>query len=109
MPIEEPMTIDERRKYLHKVQQRYRQAKRTERSALLTQAAQVTGLHRKSLIRLLNGDLRRRKRTRPRSPTYRQETRQAIRLCAEALDYPCAERLRRFWCLLRVIWPSLGI
>ncbi len=36
MPIEEPMTIDERRKYLHKVQQRYRQAKHTERSALLT-------------------------------------------------------------------------
>jgi len=94
MSFEDPMTIDERRKYLHKVGVLYQRANRAERSALLTKAEQVTGLHRKSLIRLLNGDLRRKKRTRQRGPTYGEATRSVIRLCAEALDFPCAERLQ---------------
>ena len=94
MSPEEPMTIDERRKYLHKMQPYYRRASRAERSRLLTEMEQVTGLHRKSLIRLLGGDLRRKKRTRQRGPTYTPETQSAIRLCAEALDFPCAERLK---------------
>ena len=94
MSPEEPMTVDERRKYLHKMQSYYRRASRTARSRLLTEMEQVTGLHRKSLIRLLSGDLRRKKRTRQRGPTYTSEARTAIRLCAEALDFPCAERLK---------------
>ena len=94
MSPEEPMTIDERRKYLHKMQPYYRQASRTERSRLLTEMEQVTGLHRKSLIRLLRGNLRRKRRARQRGPTYTPETQSAIRLCAEALDFPCAERLK---------------
>ncbi len=91
---EEPMTIDERRKYLHKMQSLYRRANRPQRSALLTEMEQVTGLHRKSLIRLLKGDLKRKRRTRQRGPVYATVTQSAIRLCAEALDYPCAERLQ---------------
>ena len=94
MSPEESMTVDERRKYLHKMQPYYRRATRTERSRLLTEMAQVTGLHRKSLIRLLRGNLRRKRRTRQRGPTYTSETQSAIRLCAEALDFPCAERLK---------------
>jgi len=94
MSPEEPMTIDERRKYLHKMQSLYRRATRAQRTALLTEMEHVTGLHRKSLIRLLRGDLRRKRRTRQRGPTYTHATRAAIRLCAEALDYPCAERLQ---------------
>ncbi len=94
MSLEEPMTIDERRKYLHKMQPYYRRAGRAERSRLLTEMEQVTGLHRKSLIRLLSGDLRRKRRTHQRGPSYTPETQSAIRLCAEALDFPCAERLK---------------
>jgi len=94
MSPEEPMTIDERRKYLHKMKPLYHQATRSQRSALLTEMQAVTGLHRKSLIRLLHSDLRRKPRHRQRGPTYTQATRQVIRLCAEALDYPCAERLQ---------------
>jgi len=94
MDPEEPMNIDERRKYLYKMQKRYWQATRTERSRLLDETQQVTGLHRKSLIRLLRGNLRRKRRSRQRGPTYTQATRAAVRLCAEALDYPCAERLQ---------------
>lgn len=94
MDPEEPMNINERRKYLHKMQKRYWQATRTERGRLLDEMQQVTGLHRKSLIRLIRGDLRRKRRTRQRGPTYTQAAHAAIRLCAEALDYPCAERLQ---------------
>jgi hypothetical protein len=88
------MSIDERRKYLHKMKPLYYQATRSQRSALLTEMQAVTGLHRKSLIRLLHSDLRRKQRRRQRGPTYTQATQEVIRQCAEALDYPCAERLQ---------------
>lgn len=94
MSPEEPMNVDERRKYLHKMRPLYCKAPRGQRSALLDEMEAVTGLHRKSLLRLLHGDLRRKPRRRQRGPTYTLATRQVIRSCAEALDYPCAERLQ---------------
>ena len=93
MKPEEPMTIDERRKYLQKVQGRYKKASRNEKSRMLDEMHAVTGLHRKSLIRLLRGDLRRRPRQRQRGYTYGTAVRDAVKLCAQALDYPAAERL----------------
>ena len=72
----------------------YHQATRSQRSALLTEMQAVTGLHRKSLIRLLHSDLHRNRRRRQRGPTYTQAMQEVIRQCAEALDYPCAERLQ---------------
>ena len=56
MPSDDKMSVDERRKYLKLVASRYAQAGRTERSALLTEMGAVTGLHRKSLLRLLHGE-----------------------------------------------------
>jgi hypothetical protein len=45
----DPMTIDERRKYLHKVRSRYWVVQtKKERSRLLDEAQAITGLHRKS-------------------------------------------------------------
>ena len=55
MPIRDEMTIDERRKYVNLMYPRYRKAKRKERSQLLSEMEQVSKLHRKHLIRLLNG------------------------------------------------------
>lgn len=58
MSPEEYITIDERRKYLHKMRIRYWQAQsRGARSQLLDEMQAVTELHRKSLIRPINGDL----------------------------------------------------
>jgi hypothetical protein len=55
---------------------------------------QVTGLHRKSLLRLLHaGSLARKKRTTPRQRTYGVAVEQVILLVWESLDYVCAERL----------------
>jgi len=94
MNPEVSMSVDERRKILIRVQARYRQASRRARSRILDELQAITGLHRKSLIRLLRGDLRRKPRRRQRGPTYGPKVREAIRLCAQALDYPCAERLQ---------------
>jgi hypothetical protein len=55
MPSDEEMSVDERRKYLKLVAPRYARGGRGERSSLLTEMAAVTGLHRKSLLRLMHG------------------------------------------------------
>jgi hypothetical protein len=95
MSPEERMTIDERRKYLHKMRFRYWQTQsRTARSALLDEMEAVTELHRKALIRLINGELARKPRRQQRGKTYGAEVKVAVRVIAESLDYPCAERLQ---------------
>jgi len=65
------MTIDERRKYLQIMRQRYVLAERAERGRLLDEMVRVTALHRKSLLRLLAGDLIRQPRGHERARTYR--------------------------------------
>jgi len=89
----EPMNINERRKYLHKMWGRYRKANKMEKSKLLSEMEAVIGMHRKSIIRLLNNQLSRKKRTRERGRTYGVDVDDSIRKIANSLDYPCAERL----------------
>lgn len=91
----DPMSVAERRKYLHKMRGRYWQAKKKkERSRLLDEMQAVTGLHRKSLLRLINGALARKPRRRQRGRTYGPELEAAVARIAHSLDYPCAERLK---------------
>jgi hypothetical protein len=94
MSNDDEMTIDERRKYLRKMQKRYRKASEKERSMLLDEMLQITSLHRKSLIRLINGDLARKPRTKQRGRTYGIEVHRALKVISESLDYLCAERLQ---------------
>jgi hypothetical protein len=94
VPAEDAMTIDERRKYLKRMWPRYQAADRAGRGALLTEMEQVTGLHRKSLTRLLNAaSLERRRPVRRRGSTYGGEVAAVVRVVWESLDYVCAERL----------------
>ena len=90
----EPMTQSERRKYLRLLQPSYLSASRRERSKLLDEAKRVTGRHRKTLIRLLRGNLERKPRSRQRGRSYSPEVEYAVRLVARTLDFPCAERLQ---------------
>ena len=53
----------------------------------------MTGLHRKTLIRLMTAELMRQPRRKQRGRIYTAEVDDAIRVMAESLDYPCAERL----------------
>jgi hypothetical protein len=95
MTLEERMTIDERRKYLHKMRIRYWQTQdRKERSQLLDEMEAVTELHRKSLLRLIHGDLARKPRRNQRGRTYGPPVQAVVQVVAESLDYPCAERLQ---------------
>ncbi len=90
----EEMTIDERRKYVKLMATRYQQGTRKQRSQLLTEMEQVTSLHRKHLIRLLNGEsLDRKRRQTPRKRTYGLEVERVVLRVWESLDYMCAERL----------------
>jgi hypothetical protein len=93
MSIEDRMTIDERRKYLRKMQDRYYQASRKERGRLLDEMESVTELHRKSLIRLMKGSLQRQPRRRQRGRIYGPEVDDALRVITESTDYICGERL----------------
>lgn len=93
MSADDEMTIDERFKYLRRMKKRYVDAGRKERGHLLDEMEAVTGLHRKSLIRLINGNLKRKPRRRQRGRTYGPEVDDALRVIAESLDFICAERL----------------
>jgi hypothetical protein len=93
MSTEDKMNIDERRKYLRMMKKRYVQAKKKERKRLLDEMEAVTELHRKSLIRLMNGSLERKPRSQQRGRIYGPEVDDALRVIAESWDYICAERL----------------
>ena len=97
MPTDK-MSINERRKYLRMMKKRYRKASRKEKKQLLDEMETLTGQHRKSLIRLMNGSLERKPRSRERGAKYGPEVDDALRVIYESLDYICAERLT----------PSLG-
>src|SRR2546423_13263356 len=87
MPDDTQMTIAERRKYLGLMRGRDLLANRVERSYLLDEMHAVTGLHRKSLLRLLNGPHRaRRPRTQQRGKTYDPHVDDAIRVIWESWD-----------------------
>jgi len=90
----EAMNIDERRKYIHKMWGRYRAASKKGKGELLDEIEAVVGMHRKAIIRLLNGRLSRQKRSRERGREYGVEVDDAVRVIARSLDYPCAERLQ---------------
>jgi hypothetical protein len=92
MSVEE-MTVDERRKYLRLMQPRYVKAGRREKGQLLDEMEKVTGLDRKTLIRLMQGSLERKRRSRERGATYGPEVDDALRVIDESFDGICAERL----------------
>jgi hypothetical protein len=94
MPAAERMTIAERYKYLRRMTETYRRATRAERSQLLDHMEVATGLHRRSVVRLLRpGGLERTPRTRQRGRTYGAATEDVIRVVWESLDCICAARL----------------
>jgi hypothetical protein len=95
MPSDEKMSVDERRKYLKLVAPRYVKARRAERSKLLTEMREVTGLHRKSLLRLMHMPSLERApgRRRFRRRRYGAAVAEVVQVVWESLDYVCAERL----------------
>jgi len=94
MMTDDMLTINERRKYLTKMQTRYQIADRQERGQLLTEMEAITGMHRTSLTRLMaQRSLTRTRRRIQRHAVYGPEVRQIVRIVWESLDCICAERL----------------
>jgi hypothetical protein len=95
VPDAEGMTVDERRTCLKRRQRRYLAATREERSRLLDELVELTGLHPKSVVRLLKGpSLERQRRRRQREREYGAAVDDALRVIWASLDYySCAERL----------------
>lgn len=93
MSTEERMTINERYKYLRLMHGRYSRATRSERGALLDEIELVTGLHRKSIIRLMDGPVVRQPRREQRGRVYGPEVDDALRVISESFNYLCRERL----------------
>ena len=94
MRTEEKMSLNERRKYLRLIKRRYLKASKLERGHLLDEMEAITGLHRKSLIRLMSGSLERKPRHKQRGRTYGPEVDHPLRVISESHDYICAERLQ---------------
>lgn len=90
----ETMNVNERRKYIHKMWKRYREGNKKEKGRLLDEIEEVIGLHRKSIIRTINGRLSRKKRSKERGREYGVEVDDAIRVIARSMDYVCAERMQ---------------
>lgn len=88
------MTINERRKNVHKIWGRYRNSTKQEKGRHLDEAEKITGLHRKSMVRLLNGRLSRKPREKERGKSYGPLVREAVRIVARSLDYPSADQLK---------------
>jgi len=93
MSDQDKMSLDERRKYLRLVKPRYKRAGRREKGKLLDEMEAVTGLNRKSLIRLMRGNLERKPRSRERGKRYGSEVDDGLRVIYESFDGICAERL----------------
>ncbi len=94
MSHEDKMPIDDRLKYLRRMQQRYERANRAGRGVLLDEMEAFTSLHRKTLTRLMHQPLMRQPRAKQRGRSYGLDVDHALCVIAESHDDICAERLQ---------------
>ena len=96
------LTRTARQELVQAVRDRYRTATRGAKTRILEEFASISGYHRKSAIRILNGatcpDDGHRGRSRPR--VYDEAARQALIVLWEASDRVCGTRLRALFPLL---------
>jgi hypothetical protein len=88
------MSINSTREYLSVKQEQYAAASRSQRTRILDELVEVTGLNRKYVIHLLAGDLRRQPRRRQRGRTYGPDVEAVLLVVAESLDFICGKRLQ---------------
>ena len=91
------MRIRERYELAEELRSRYRGSGRVERGQLLDSVCLATGYGRKYAIKVLQGRRRRSVRKRvPRTKRYGPGFRSALKVCWEASDYLCSQRLQPF-------------
>ena len=90
------MSRQGRWEYLKAIYPRYQPASRIEKQRILDKFCQVTGYHRKSALRLLNGSPPERQPPVPRRrpPTYGTRVIQVLAAIWRAAGYPWSVRLK---------------
>lgn len=91
------MSSISRKEYLREVRRLYKQAKtKRDKSELISNVVDITGMHRKAAIRVLrNKPVRYKKPSGPKI-VYGQVFHKALLVCWSAENYICAERLQPF-------------
>jgi len=83
-----------RREVITAVGHRYRNASRTDRTAILDEFVALTGYHRKHAIRVLTGTPHESRQETGRNRFYDEGVRQALIVLWEAADRLCGKRLK---------------
>jgi hypothetical protein len=97
LPKEVEVTRSSIQEYAEEIKKRYRKATKAKKRELLNEFTQVTGLHRKSAIRLLNRKTEsEEKKRRGRKKKYGMREKEAIEQIWEASDRLCSKRLKPF-------------
>lgn len=94
MPEQDRLEIKARFKTYEKCQREYRKATRSEKTALLNSWVPILGVHRKALIRRLNGSCERKARQNQRKRSYGSQVDDALRVISEAHNHICPELLQ---------------
>jgi hypothetical protein len=100
------ITAQTRRELVTALRARYGASSRDEKARILDEFTSISGYHRKSATRILNGssDLHEPSRGRPRPHVYDEAVRQALIVLWEASDRICGKRLKA---LLPLLLPAL--
>lgn len=100
------LTAQTRRELVIALRARYAASSRIEKARILDEFTSMSGYHRKSATRILNGSLELPEgvRRRPRPRLYDEAVRQALIVLWEASDRICGKRLKA---LLPVLLPAL--
>jgi hypothetical protein len=91
------MARQSKREYLRSIHERYRQGRRTEKTAMLEEFCKVCGYNRKYAIWLLSRPLSKasaRRRVSVRSATYSKASIAMLAKVWEASGYLCSQRLK---------------
>ncbi|ENL5099430.1 hypothetical protein AB5G50_004633 [Salmonella enterica] len=91
------LPMDTRRQLLRALKTRYQAASKVEKTRILEEFIQISGYHRKSAIRLLNGAVtsgNQRRRSASVRSVYGAAIQQALIVLWEASDRLCGKRLK---------------
>jgi len=106
------MSSISRKEYLREVKRLYRRAKtKKQKSELITNVVEITGLRRKAVIRLLHkqsSGLCKMPETRGTKVKYDKDFHEALVICWHSVNDICAERLQSFLPDLVTKLESLG-
>lgn len=101
------LPMDTRRQLLRALKTRYQAASKSEKTRILEEFILISGYHRKSAIRLLNGAVTngsQQRRSAPARSVYGAAVQQALIVLWEASDRLCGKRLKA---LLPQLIPAL--